>query len=59
MSTPLTLAQAAYHAYGQVTDFKNFRGDPMPTWDELGERIHQAWIAAANAAVEAAESQEV
>lgn len=41
------LAKDAYHRYGSVTDFKNFRGDPMPAWEDLGERIQQAWIAAA------------
>ena len=47
------LARVAYQAYGQVTDFKNFRGDPMPDWDDLPEHIQQAWIAAADAVKEA------
>lgn len=46
--TPLERAQRAYAAYGAVTGNKNFLGDPMPTWDELGDTIQSAWIAAAN-----------
>ena len=46
-SIAASLGRAAYHRYGQVTDFKNFRGDPMPKWEDLGEKIQQAWIAAA------------
>lgn len=42
-------AQAAYAAYGQTTGGLNFRGEPMPTWDGLGDTIQQAWIAAAAA----------
>jgi hypothetical protein len=43
-------AQAAYHAYGAVTDHKNYQGLPMPTWPELPEKIRAAWVAASNAA---------
>jgi len=42
----MRLARAAYHAYGQVTDFKNFRGDPMPRFEDLGQKIQAAWVAA-------------
>ncbi len=41
------IAQEAYRAYGQVTDFKNYQGLPMPTWEELPVKIREAWIAAA------------
>jgi hypothetical protein len=47
--SPVELAQVAYLAYGDATGFKNFRGEPMPAWDDLGDRIQQAWIAAAGA----------
>ena len=47
---PFALARKAYHAYGAVTDFKNFRGEPMPEFDVLPETIRKAWVAAANAA---------
>lgn len=39
-------AKAAYHAYGGVTDFKNYQGLPMPQWEDLTEKIREAWIAA-------------
>jgi len=37
-----------YKAYGSVTAFKNFRGDPMPKFGDLPEKIQEAWQAAAN-----------
>jgi hypothetical protein len=40
------LARAAYLRYGAVTEFKNFRGDPMPAFDELPDKIKAAWVAA-------------
>lgn len=42
-----TLAKQAYHAYGEVTDFKNYQGLPMPDWNDLTPTIQQAWQAAA------------
>lgn len=44
---PLTLAEEAYLAYGEVTDFKNFRGEPMPMFKDLPATIQKAWEAAA------------
>lgn len=44
------VAKDAYAAYGQVTDFMNFQGNPMPTWEELPEKIQLAWQAAATTA---------
>jgi hypothetical protein len=41
------MARKAYAAYGQTTDYKNFQGNPMPTWDALPEAIRTAWKAAA------------
>ena len=38
-----------YKVYGSVTDFKNFRGEPMPTFDELPAKIQEAWQAVADA----------
>jgi hypothetical protein len=46
-ASQLEIAKAAYLRYGQVTDFKNFRGDPMPNFEELNDTIKNAWIAAA------------
>lgn len=44
------MAKEAYHAYGKVTQFKNFQGNPMPEWDALTPTIRQAWVAAATKA---------
>lgn len=40
-------AKAAYAAYGETTGGLNFRGEPMPDWDGLGDTIQRAWVAAA------------
>lgn len=48
MDEQLIMAKLAYGAYGQTTGFKNFQGNPMPNWDDLGETIQGAWIAAAD-----------
>lgn len=45
----IVMAKLAYGAYGQTTGFKNFQGNPMPKWDDLGDTIQGAWVAAANA----------
>lgn len=41
-----SLARSAYQAYGKVTDYKNYQGLDMPTFDALTPTIQQAWIAA-------------
>jgi hypothetical protein len=40
------LTQMAYRAYGESTGNKNFRGEEMPAYHELPERIRAAWRAA-------------
>lgn len=40
------IAKLAYRAYGEVTDFKNFQGNPMPEWEQLTPTIQRAWVAA-------------
>lgn len=45
------LAKVAYRAYGEVTDFKNFQGNPMPDWNDLTPTIQQAWQAAVKKSV--------
>lgn len=42
-------AQSAYHAYGRSTEFKNYRGDPMPAWQALPVAIQRAWAEAVRA----------
>ena len=44
-----SLARAAYAAYGQATGGLNYQGLPMPEWDDLGEPIQRAWVAAVTA----------
>lgn len=44
------LARIAYEAYGEITNWKNYRGDPMPLFDDLGPVIQNAWKAASLAA---------
>lgn len=41
------LAKEAYRAYGEVTEFKNYQGLPMPDWAMLTTTIQTAWKAAA------------
>lgn len=43
-----TFARIAYRAYGDATGGLNYQGLPMPAWDNLGDTIQAAWIAAAN-----------
>ena len=50
MSENINRAMAAYAAYGKTTDFKNFRGDPMPAWADLPDKIREAWGNASDAA---------
>lgn len=38
-----TMAHAAYDAYGDAADWKNFRGDMMPCWDDLPANIRAYW----------------
>jgi len=45
------LAKAAYQTYGQATGGKNYRGEPMPAWADLGDKIQGAWRAASAAVV--------
>jgi hypothetical protein len=47
------LAKVAYEAYGNSTGGFNFRGEPMPTWDDLPEEICAAWAAAVAAVIAA------
>lgn len=44
-------AKAAYAAYGEVVGWKNFRGDPMPQFNELPEAIQRAWDGACEGAL--------
>lgn len=55
-------ARGAYRAYSVITQGLNFRGDPMPEWDDLPAKIRTAWVNAAmgvrnRALMEAADKQ--
>ncbi|MFK0173428.1 hypothetical protein ACIQU5_32060 [Streptomyces sp. NPDC090306] len=52
------LARIAYEAYGETTGHRNFRGEPMPDWTDLGDTIQQAWTNAAAAVARAASGGE-
>lgn len=43
---PTTAAHLAYNAYGDFVEWKNYAGLPMPKWEDLPEKIRQAWVAA-------------
>lgn len=42
-------AQTAYQAYGDSAEWRNFRGEPMPSWPVLPPATRQHWVAAAAA----------
>jgi hypothetical protein len=42
-------AQVAYEAYAKFTGGKTFDGRDMPTWNNLTDRIRDAWRAAISA----------
>lgn len=51
------LGQVAYAAYGEVTDHKNFQGDPMPAFEDFGDTIRAAWAAAARRVADTVDAQ--
>lgn len=42
------IAKSAYKAYAASTGNKNFRGEPMPEWEDLPISIRTAWETAVN-----------
>lgn len=49
-----SLAEVGYIAYGMHAEWKNYKGKPMPTWDELPQQhIRDKWAIAAKAIAEA------
>jgi hypothetical protein len=51
-------AQAAYRAYGEHTGGLNHRGEPMPVWEDLGDTIRGAWLAATTAVADRVKESE-
>src|SRR5882724_6853998 len=43
------IAEIAYNAYAKMVENKNVRGDELPLFQDLGEKIQNAWIAAVSA----------
>lgn len=37
-----------YEVYGDMVDFKNFQGNPMPEYEDLPDAIKEAWEAVAS-----------
>ena len=54
MSTP----KQAYQAYGSVTNWKNYKGDPMPTFEALPLKIQEAWGAFTKRVIEGGTAEE-
>jgi len=42
----IVLAQIAYRAYGDWTEWKTPAGNPMPSWSQLPINLQNAWTAA-------------
>ena len=49
MNKDKTLGQIAFEAYGDNREWKDWRGQPMPQWNEVKEGIREAWEVAAEA----------
>ncbi|MGY4960365.1 hypothetical protein [Streptomyces sp. 900105245] len=50
--SPSDLGTTAYLAYSEATGGITHDGRPMPAWEDLGETVQGAWIAAAVAVAE-------
>lgn len=44
---PMTLEEKLYRAYGASAKWRNFKGDPMPSWESLPPHIKRHWQAVA------------
>jgi hypothetical protein len=40
----IEVAKDGYKAYGEVVDYKNYAGNPMPAWEELPEKIQESFF---------------
>jgi hypothetical protein len=48
----LAITRDAYHAYGDLREWKAYDGKPMPAFEELPDGIRDAWRAATVKAIE-------
>ncbi len=46
---PADLARTAFAAYGDAAGGLTHDGRAIPVWEDLGEHVQQAWIAAVTA----------
>jgi hypothetical protein len=49
LTSPPSLAEAAYNAYCATRNWKSFDGKPLPQWPEVKPEIQAGWVAASNA----------
>ena len=49
----LDYGQVAYEAYVVAVGGRSVKGDPLPAWADQSKRIQGAWIAAADAVLQA------
>lgn len=54
-----TLGQINYEGYNEVTEYKNFRGEPVPQYTDLPDKIINAWEMGAKRVTEATEIKTV
>mgnify|MGYP001586076291 CR=1 FL=1 len=52
MMTPNEYGIIGYETYAKFTGGKTWDGKPMPTWEDLPEKIQGAWGASGEAVVE-------
>jgi hypothetical protein len=48
----MTPGNVAYVAYGQQVNWRSFRGEELPMWHELDDRMRAAWDIAAEKTIE-------
>lgn len=49
MSDTDFIAKIAFEAYSNAVGGTNVAGNPIPPWEELGEKVQGGWTAAVNA----------
>lgn len=54
-----TLGQVNYEGYNEVTEYKNFRGEPVPQYPDLPDKIINAWEMGAKRVIEATEMEAI
>lgn len=48
-------AQEAFKAYNESAGGKTWDGRPIPTWEEVGDKVRSHWIAAVRKVIELAQ----